>query len=103
MNIFYHGTSKENWEKIKKEGVLWGGWNWHRTKGKEGYRHTYLTPEIDVARAYGEIILEVQYNPVGSGKGKDNYGFNPPKGQTCWQFAVFVPIDIKYVKIKDSQ
>lgn len=22
--IFYHGTSKDNWGKIQKEGVLWG-------------------------------------------------------------------------------
>lgn len=89
MNIFYHGTSKENWKKIQKEGILWGIGN--------SYRYTYLTPEIEVAEKYGDVILQVKYKPTGI-NGIDNYGFNPPEGQTCWQFSVFVPIELKNVK-----
>jgi len=96
---FYHGTSLKNWKKIQKEGILWGGYTWHKTEGKKGYRYTYLSPEIEVAEAINsEIILEVEYEPTGI-RGVDNYGFNPPIGQTCWQFSVFVPISIEKVKI----
>ncbi len=98
---FYHGTSRDNWKKIQKEGVLWGGDTYHKTGGKQGYRYTYLTPEREVALAINsEVLLEVGYSPVGvNGKGVDNYGFNPPPGQTCWQFSVFIPIPIKDVKV----
>ena len=97
--IFYHGTTKENWEKIQKEGILWGGDTYHKT-GK-GYRYTYLTPEIEVAKKINsEIILEVKYDPVGvNGEGIDNYGFDPPPGQTCWQFCVFIPIPLLKVTL----
>jgi len=45
------------------------------------------------------VILEVEYKPIGiDGRGIDNYGFNPPKGQTCWQFSVFMPIKIENIK-----
>ena len=104
---FYHGTTEESWKKIQEEGVLWGGDTYHRTGGKEGYRYTYLTPDLDVAENYGskEVILEVEYEPFGvgnkvDGKTIDNYGFNPPQGQHCWQFSVFVPISIDKVKRK---
>lgn len=87
---FYHGTSKEKWKLIKREGILWG---------IHSYRYTYLTPEIEIAKAYGEIILEIDYRPVGiNGKGIDNYGFNPPEGETCWQFSVFIPIPLTMIK-----
>lgn len=84
---FYHGTTKEIWELIKEEGVLWG---------KHSYRYTYLTPEIEIAKAYGNVILEIDYDPVG--KEIDNYGFNPPEGETCWQFSVFIPIPLQKIK-----
>ena len=97
---FYHGTSEEKWKKIQEEGVLWG-YNIHKNPdGTEyrGYRYTYLTPEIEVANEYGDVLLEVEYDPVGiDGRGIDNYGFDPPEGQTCWQFSVFIPIPIKNV------
>jgi len=86
---FYHGTSVEALRKIQQEGVLWG-------KGMS-YRFTYLTPEIEVASKYGEIILEVDYEPRGYPN--DNYGFNPPKGETCWQFSVFIPIGINQIEV----
>ena len=96
---FYHGTSRENWEKIKKEGVLWG-YRVHDGIPTLNYRYTYLSPHIEVAEAYGDIILEVEYSHVGvDGRKIDNYGFDPPPGQTCWQFSIFVPILIKDIKI----
>jgi len=100
--IFYHGTSRKKWKLIKKEGVLWG-YNIHKDEnGKpyRGYRYTYLTPHIEVtSMGAGNIILEIEYDPVGvDGTGTDNYGFDPPEGQTCWQFSVFVPIPISKVK-----
>lgn len=102
---FYHGTSFKNWGKIKTEGVLWG-YRIHNGIPTLDYRYTYLTPDIEIAKKYGnnEILLEVEYNPVGPNPNKkaiDNYGFNPPPGQTCWQFSVFISIDLKYVKKLD--
>ena len=90
---FYHGTNQQSWEAIQDEGVLWGGDTYHRTNGQMGYRYTYLSPEVEVAQIYGEVVLEVEYEPKGVGKG-DNYGFDPPPGQTCWQFSVFNPIPL---------
>jgi hypothetical protein len=89
--IFYHGTSKKNWDKIRDEGILFGIGN--------SYRYTYLTPDFDIAKKYGSVVLQVKYEPIGiDGNMIDNYGFDPPKGQTCWQFSVFIPILIKNIK-----
>lgn len=89
--FFYHGTNEEAWRKINEEGMLWG---------VHSYRYTYLTPHRDIAEKYANpVLLEVEYEPVGiNGRGIDNYGFDPPKGMTCWQFSVFVPIPINKVK-----
>jgi hypothetical protein len=95
---FYHGTTEKVWKLVQKEGVLWG-YNMHKEPDgttRRGYRYTYLTPEINVAKGYGDVILEIEYEPVG--KGIDNYGFDPPEGETCWQFSVFVPIGIDKIK-----
>ena len=105
---FYHGTSKENWNKILNEGILWG-YNIHKNSdGTEymGYRYTYLTPCIEIADKFGNVVLEVEYNPVGvNGQGVDNYCFEHEipeeerkNGAICWQFSVFIPIDLKNVK-----
>ena len=93
---FYHGTNEKAWKAIQEEGVLWGGYTYHKTG--EGYRYTYLTPEIEIAMKYGPVVLEVEYEPVGAGTGIDNYGNDPQPGQICWQFSVFVPISIEKVK-----
>lgn len=99
--IFYHGTSEEHWEKIQKEGVLWG-YNTHKDengRSHKGYRYTYLTPDLEVAKKFSDVVLEIEYEPVGiDGREIDNYGFGPPEGQTCWQFSVFVPIPSENVK-----
>lgn len=98
---FYHGTTQDKWDSIQKEGVLWG-YNEHTNENGlkyRGYRYTYLTPEMDVAKKYGDVVLEVEYMPVGVGTGFDNYGFDPPEGMTCWQFSVFVPISIDNISV----
>ena len=101
---FYHGTSMESWKAIKKEGVLWGGCTYHKTGGKGCYRYTYLSPHREVALAYAKpVLLEVEYEPVGVGSKIDNYGFDPPPGETCWQFSVFVPIPLKQVRRIDEE
>ena len=105
---FYHGTSKENWIKILNEGVLWGYNMYKNSDGTEymGYRYTYLTPCIEIACKYGNVVLEIEYEPVGvNGQAIDNYCFEHEipeeerkKGAICWQFSVFIPIDLKNVK-----
>jgi hypothetical protein len=101
---FYHGTSQECWQKIQKEGVLWGTPSWNPTWGNsKPFRYTYLTPHKEIAKAYGKILLEVEYEPVGiDGRGIDNYGFDPPLGQTCWQFSVFIPILLDKIKLIEN-
>lgn len=88
--LWWHGTTEEAWTAIRAEGVLWG---------RASYRYTYLTPHRSVAEEYGVVLLRVRYQPVGvDGTGTDNYGFEPPPGQTCWQFSVFVPIPLVEVR-----
>ena len=103
---FYHRTRSERWEAIQEEGVLWGvhGWDWdvsnkNKTTDKwKPYRYTYLAPEIP-DDSYGDVILEVQYEPLREDFGtKHNYGFDPPPGQHCWQFSVFEPISLSCVR-----
>jgi hypothetical protein len=99
--IFYHGTSEEKWTLIQEECKLWGYNIYQDESGNpyKSYRYTYLTPNIEIAKQFGDVILEVEYNPVGvDGTKTDNYGFNPPKGEYCWQFSVFIPISLKNIK-----
>lgn len=106
--IFYHGTSEEKWALIQKEGVLWG-YNIHKNPDGStyrGYRYTYLTPDIEIAKKYGDVVLEIEYKPVGvNGMGIDNYCFEHEipeeerkKGAICWQFSVFIPITLDKIK-----
>ena len=60
-----------------------------------------LTPIRDVAAQYGGVVLAVDYDPVGPGTGRDNFGFDPPPGEECWQFSVFVPIPVAQVSCVD--
>ena len=82
---FYHGTSKDIWEKIKSEGVLFGVRN-------APSRCTYLSVDIEEAKCYGEIVLEVDYNPILNTH-KNNYI------DGCWQLRVYEPILIENVKL----
>lgn len=93
--IFYHRTTEDKWLKIQDEGILWG-YRIHNGVPTLDYRYTYLSPD-DMGDSYGNVLLEVKYEPTGI-LGIDNYGFDPPKGMTCWQFSVFVPISINNIK-----
>jgi hypothetical protein len=76
----YHGTTEEKWVQICQEGVLWGVRN-------APSRCTYLTPMIDEARKYGEVLIEVQFNP------ELHQPHNYIEG--CWQCRVYAEIPLE--------
>lgn len=91
---FYHGTSKENWETIQKEGVLYGRRYVFDKNGfplREIDRCTYLATDLEEAKCYGEVVLQVEYDPLKSGD-KNNYC------EGCWQMRVYEPIPIENIK-----
>ena len=86
--IFYHGTTAENWEVIQKEGMLFGRRYVVDNKGniiKEVDRCTYFAVDYKEACCYGDIVLEVEYDPF-----KHERHNNYCKG--CWQVRVYEPI-----------
>lgn len=83
--IFYHGTTDENWKRIQEEGVLFGVREFAKS------RATYLTNDIDEAKQYGEILLQVEYDPLDHSE-MNNYT------EDCWQCRVYEPIPIDVVK-----
>lgn len=87
---FYHGTSKENWNTIQKEGILYGRRYILNNDGsikKEVDRCTYLAVDKDEAEQYGEVVLKVEYNPFKTPK-HNNYI------EGCWQVRVYEPIPL---------
>ena len=96
---FYHGTSSENWLKILEDGVLYG--SRHIINGKKEKavdRCTYLAVDPEEASNYGDVLLEVEYDPyrIGAKCNKFDNG--------CWQLRVYEPIpieNVKMVKLKD--
>lgn len=77
--IFYHGTTRQNLTEIKKEGALNGT--------------TYLTPHPEEAACYGEVVLEIEYEPLDPKEiDRNNY----VKG--CWQFRVYNPISVSQIR-----
>lgn len=91
---FYHGTNKENWEAIQKEGILYGRRYITDNNGniiKEVSRCTYLATDLEEAKRYGELILQVEYDPFKH-KVKNNYV------DGCWQVRVYEPIPISKIK-----
>ena len=92
---FYHGTSKENWKKIQEEGCLWGRryvLNSDGTVDHEVDRCTYLAVDEQEARCYGEVVLEVDYDPASSKH--NNYC------DGCWQVRVYEPIPLNRISLK---
>lgn len=85
---FYHGTTIENWRLIQQEKMLWG------VRNIEGYhpsRCTYLAVEKKDAQLYGDVVLEVEYNPY----------INPTENNYidgCWQVRVYEPIPLKSIR-----
>lgn len=91
---FYHGTSESNWKKIQEEGLLFGRryiTDDNEDIVKEVPRCTYLATSIDEAKCYGDVVLEVEYNPHIDST-KNNYVPN------CWQVRVYEPISITNIK-----
>ena len=86
--VFYHGTTEDNWKKIQNEGVLWGRRGIIQDDGsiKEVDRCTYLAIEKEEAKEYGDILLQVEYNPFKSIH--NNYK------EGSWQIRVYEPISI---------
>ena len=106
---FYHGTSKENWNTIQEEGMLFGRRFVTDNDGniiKEVDRCTYLAVDLEEAKCYGDVILKVEYNPFDA-KGKikkdkrrlplNNY--NPES----WQLRVYEPIPLSDVELITSE
>ena len=81
--IFYHGTSKKNWDSIQREGVLFNG------------RVTYLTTDLAEAKCYGDVVLQVEYDPTIH-PNLNNYV------DDCWQFSVYEPITIETIKAMEE-
>lgn len=91
---FYHGTSKENWDSIQKEGILYGRRYITNNNGniiKEIDRCTYLATDLEKAKCYGNVILQVKYDPFKHKK-KNNYI------DGCWQVRVYEPIAISEIQ-----
>ena len=82
--IMYHGTSLTTWQKIQQEEVLWGIRN-------APSRCTYLANSKDEAACYGNVVLEVDFNPDVDTP--NNY----MKG--AWQCRVYVPIPLSRVRM----
>ena len=102
---FYHGTSKESWQQIQEEGVLFGRRYVVDNEGhiiKEVDRCTYLATDIAEARQYGEVVLKVEYNPFNTlgriKRDKRNLPLNnySPDG---WQLRVYEPIPLSNVEL----
>lgn len=87
---FYHGTNKFGLAETEKQGFLL-----HKrvVLDKDGnlskmYKPdpcVYLTDDLKIAKQYGEIIIEVDYDPFKNPR-MNNYCDN------CWQFRVYEPI-----------
>lgn len=88
---FYHGTTKYFWNKIQKEGVLWGRKN-KKWFGRILDRITYFTPNIEYAGIYNDrgltkkraIILEVDFPDI------DKWDY--------WEMHTYDPIPLSNIK-----
>lgn len=90
----YHATTKEYWEEIQKEGVLWGRKNQY-WQGNKMSRITWLALKKENTRygkgdgsgewAIPEVLLEVEL-PAGEYAGD------------TWQIRYYEPIPISQVK-----
>lgn len=96
--VFYHGTSQDNWKTIQQEGVLYGRRYITDNNGKivrEVDRCTYLATDLEEAKHYGEVVLQVEYDPNSSKR--NNYV------EGCWQMRVYEPIPLSQVKLLNAR
>ena len=80
---FYHGTNEYGLKETQKQGFLL-----HKRANKIYPNMSpcvYLTPNLEIAKKYGNIILEVEYNP-NLNKDMNNYR------EGCEQLRVYEPI-----------
>ncbi len=86
---FYHGTNKHGWKKTKQQGHLL-----HERKNDlfpNMSPCTYLAIDKKEAEQYGDILLEVEYDPYSNPK-ENNYQ------KDSWQLRVYEPIELKNIK-----
>lgn len=96
--IFYHGTSQENWKAIQQEGFLYGRRYITDSNGKtvkEINRCTYLATDLEEAEHYGDVVLQVEYDPKNSTH--NNYI------DGCWQLRVYEPIPLSQIKLLEAR
>lgn len=92
---FYHGTTQENWEQIQKDGELYGYdriWSNDRKTILHEHRVTYLATEKEEAGCYGDVILEVEYNPYDKNAQCNHFE------EGCWQIRVYEPIPLSNIR-----
>ena len=100
---FWHGTSEENWKSIRDEGVRWGRRFIVDDDGnpvKEVSRCTYLALERKDAEKFGDVVLEVEYDPfnrLGNIR-RDRHGPLNNYSPDSWQLRVYEPIEIRNTK-----
>lgn len=86
---FWHGTTKEGWAFVKKQGSL------IYPRATEMFPNAspcvYLAKSRDEAEQYGDVILKIMYDPRKN-PDKNNYIKNG------WQMRVYEPIPLKDVK-----
>ena len=87
QNVWYHGTSESAFQKIQKEGKLWG-------KHSNGRRFTYLCLNKEEADMYGDITLRVVYDPTLD---LENNNFSPDSLE-MGEIKVASPIGISNVR-----
>lgn len=81
----------ERWQKTQAQGYL--------LHGRATPEHSnispcvYLATELEEAKHYGPVVVEVEYLPGG---GCDNYV------EGCWQFRVYVRISLTAVKLVED-
>lgn len=85
---FYHGTTKKVWNLIQEEGLLYG-------RTKEKHRSTSLYTRKDLAAQWGDVILEVEYEPGQ----QDEFGPFDTWTKSCWQFRTYQPISIQNIRV----
>jgi hypothetical protein len=102
---FYHATSEDLWTDIQKEGVLFGRRyivdDVTRKPIKEVSRCTYLALKQEDAEEFGEVVLEVEYNPFNTrGRIKRDKRNRPLNNYSpdSWQLRVYEPISLENVK-----
>lgn len=94
---WYHGTNEDEWQTIQQEGMLFGR---RFFEGREVSRCTYLTNVLNEARCNGDVVLEVEYNPLNEDGTirRDEVGALNNYSSNEWQMRVYEPIPIENVK-----